>query len=216
VASSAPAAIEDRQQAHVPRAPGHTPPEHRVSAQAACEGPASQGPGRSSISGTVAGGHARGDPRGSPFGSVARREGTPGLPLTTAAYLNRGLRQVARRGVVVGWCGSDRSAGARAYLGARPCGRRRDGRWVDPRGTTPAARSLVDRRPWAGVATAAGAGRKIGCHLGVVGRRKRIGGRVRRGARGRRGRVRAACGSSAARACARSSATPGCARARAP
>jgi hypothetical protein len=44
------------------------------------------------------------------------------------------------RRVVVGRCGCDRSAGARAYLGARPCGRRRDGRWVDPRGATPAAR----------------------------------------------------------------------------
>src|SRR5215207_4238180 len=87
----------------------------------------------------------------------------------TIAYLNRGLRQVTRRGVVVEWCGSDRSAGARAYLGARPRGRRRDGRWVDPRGTTPAARSLVDRRPWAGVAIAEGAGRKTRCHLGVVG-----------------------------------------------
>src|SRR5919108_5714156 len=29
----------------------------------------------------------------------------------------------------MGWCGCDRSAGARAYLGARPGGRRRDGRW---------------------------------------------------------------------------------------
>ena len=77
--------------------------------------------------------------------------------------------------VVVGWCGSDRSAGARAYLGARPGGRRRDGRWVDPRGTTPAARSLVDRRPWAGVATLAGAGRKTACHLGMVGLAEQIG-----------------------------------------
>jgi hypothetical protein len=76
------------------------------------------------------------------------------------------------------WSGvvSDRSAGARAYLGARPWCRRRDGRWVDPRGATPAARSLVDRRPWAGVAKAAGAGRKTGCHLGMVGLAKRIGG----------------------------------------
>ena len=73
------------------------------------------------------------------------------------------------RRVIAGRCGCDRSAGARAYLGARPGGRRRDGRWVDPRGATPAARSLVDRRPWARVATAAGAGRKTGCHLRVVG-----------------------------------------------
>jgi hypothetical protein len=77
--------------------------------------------------------------------------------------------------VVVGWCGCDRSAGARAYLGARPWGRRRDGRWVDPRGTTAAARSLVDRRPWAGVATVAGAGRKTGGHLGLVGLAEQIG-----------------------------------------
>src|SRR5829696_5880818 len=60
--------------------------------------------------------------------------------------------------VVVGWCGCGRSAGARAYLGARPWGRRRDGRWVDPRGATPAARSLVDRRRWAGVAAVCGSG----------------------------------------------------------
>jgi hypothetical protein len=59
--------------------------------------------------------------------------------------------------------------GARAYLGARPGGRRRDGRWVEPRGTTPAARSMLERRPGAGVAIADGAGRKVGCHLGLVG-----------------------------------------------
>ena len=71
---------------------------------------------------------------------------TPGD--VAAAYLNRGLPFKSWRRVIVGWCGCDRSAGARAYLGARPWGRRRDGRWVDPRGATPAARSLVDRRPW--------------------------------------------------------------------
>ena len=43
-------------------------------------------------------------------------------------------------------------AGARSYLGARPGGGRRDRRLVDPRGSTPAARSLWDRRRWAGVA----------------------------------------------------------------
>src|SRR5688500_64058 len=96
-------------------------------------------------------------------------------PGATVAYLYLGLGQVRRR-VVAGWCGCDRSAGARAYLGARLSGRRRDGRWVDPRGATPAARSLVDRRPWAGVAAVAGAGRKSGCHLGVVGVAERVGG----------------------------------------
>ena len=50
------------------------------------------------------------------------------------------------------------------------------GRWVVPRGTTPAARSLVDRRRWARVAKAAGAGRKTACHLGVVSLAEQIGG----------------------------------------
>jgi hypothetical protein len=94
-----------------------------------------------------------------------------GVRQRAIAYLNWGLGQVRGRVVVEPRrCGrSDRSAGALAYLAARPWGRRRNGRWVDPRGATPAARSLVDRRPGAGVATVAGAGRKTGCHLGVVG-----------------------------------------------
>jgi hypothetical protein len=104
------------------------------------------------------------DPLGGTLASAGSPSPSRGSSVWTAAYLNRGLCQVRGR-VVVGWCGCGRSAGARAYLGARPLGRRRDGRWVDPLGATPAARSLVDRRPWAGVATVAGAGRKRGCHL---------------------------------------------------
>jgi hypothetical protein len=81
-----------------------------------------------------------------------------------ATYLNRGRCQVAAASDCgAGWFRSFR--GARAYLGARPWGRRRDARWVDPRGTTPAARALVDRRRWAGVAAVAGAGRKTASHL---------------------------------------------------
>jgi hypothetical protein len=37
----------------------------------------------------------------------------------------------------------------------------------------------VDRRRWAGVAKAAGAGRKTSCHLGVVGLAERSAGWVR-------------------------------------
>jgi hypothetical protein len=96
--------------------------------------------------------------------------------MPTHCCLSESGPRSSRGRVVVGWCVSGRSAGARAYLGARPDGRRRDGRWVDPRGTTPAARSLVDRRPWAGVATAAGAGRKSARHLRVAGWAERVGG----------------------------------------
>jgi hypothetical protein len=76
----------------------------------------------------------------------------------------------------VGWCGCDRSAGARAYLGAR--------RWagdvmVDgsirgerlrPLGLWwTAARGRESRQ-------FAGAGRKSACHLGLVGLAEQIGG----------------------------------------
>jgi hypothetical protein len=114
---------------------------------------------------------------GFPCDRRARRISRGASP-RAAPYLNRGLRFKSWRRVVAGRCGCDRSADARPYLGARPWGRRRDGRWVDPRGATPAARSLVDRRPWAGVAAVAGAGRKTGCHLGVVGVAERSAGQV--------------------------------------
>jgi hypothetical protein len=88
----------------------------------------------------------------------------------------------------VGWGGagaSDRFADARAYLGARPWGRRRDDGWVDPQGATPAARSFVGRRLGAG----AGAGRKGEDHRGVdglgagdwVGLHRSVGDRCERG-----------------------------------
>jgi hypothetical protein len=96
----------------------------------------------------------------------------------TAAYLNRGLRQVA----VVSGCGaawfgwSDRSAGARAYLGAR-----RGAGDVMVDGSIRGERLRPLGLWWtaargAGIAAVAGAGRKTGCHLGVVGSAERIGG----------------------------------------
>jgi hypothetical protein len=76
----------------------------------------------------------------------------------------------------VGWCGCDRSAGARAYLGARRWagdvmvdGSIRGGR-LRPLGLWwTAARGRESRQ-------SAGAGRKCACHLGVVGLAEQIGG----------------------------------------
>src|SRR6266516_2648820 len=56
------------------------------------------------------------------------------------------------------------SVDARAYLGPRP-----DGRWVVPGGAIPAARSSLGRDADVGATGVLGAGRKLGCHLGVVG-----------------------------------------------
>src|SRR6266702_1110340 len=87
-------------------------------------------------------------------------------------------------GVVAGGrvgVGFDRSAGVRGYLGARRCGRRRDGGWVVPGGATPAARCFGDGRPWAAVASSAGAGRKLSRNRGVGARmcdRERLHGSV--------------------------------------
>src|SRR6266702_4791819 len=60
------------------------------------------------------------------------------------------------------WGRSDRLADARAYLGARRCVGHVMVDGVDPQGTTPAARSLLDSRQRTVVAHSSGAGRKGG------------------------------------------------------
>jgi hypothetical protein len=153
-----------------------------------------------------------------PRGATVSRAQTrpPRAPAGPTPCLNRGSVNL-RRSVVVEWYGCDRSAAARRYLGARPCGRRTC--WSMGR----SAGSDSGRSVFGGTSIRAresrklgGAGRKTGCHLGMVrlGRNGIGGGQVtgsKASGPGSRG-----VWSSAARACARSSATPGCARVRAP
>jgi hypothetical protein len=95
--------------------------------------------------------------RALPCGPLLRRRSSRAAPTKRRSRHRRGAAAQPHRA---------------AYLGARPGGRRRDGcsvdprRSVDPRGSTPAARSFWDRRWWAGVAALVGAGRKTG---GVIG-----------------------------------------------
>jgi hypothetical protein len=101
-------------------------------------------------------GRLRGPDPSAPGGSQSSANPTAASACRPTPYLNRGL------GATCGgewlWSGVvaivPRPPGDTWVLGLAVGGRA--GRWVDPLGATPAARSLVDLHPWAGVAEAWG------------------------------------------------------------